>query len=483
MIAEYIKAEPFAFKEILDFRMEKGMNTHGGGVILGYIRQEDVERYSSYPVASTPIILWAVGENGEERIVFYGILADSNITRENSQYVLEIQFTAYTRLMDLTKQTRAFQNASCTYQDMLAYLCANYEGSNFIMKTELSSSPIQELIVQYQETNWEFILRLASHFQTMVISDFLTPGVKFYFGLPQRTAAEEVGDCEYRLEKSLLSYQYKTQNDVTGTSEYDDMSVIIKSRNLWEVGDRVLFEGRPYVINQAVSSLDGHQLTNAYVLMTENGLKTPKSYNEKIIGASIDAIVSGVKGSVVSVILGIEDIQPSSRWYSYATVFSSPDGSGWYCMPQAGDEVRLYFPTRSEKHSYAVSSVHKPVSGSPPSAARSSGGSAAQQQEAPRSNPTVNELRSPDGKVVQFNDNSISLTNGEGLSINMIDGQGIFISSTGNISLDSGSDLDINGSNIEITASSSVTIAGSDSSIRLNGEEVTLAGKNVKIQE
>lgn len=68
------------------------------------------------------------------------------------------------------------------------------------MNPLFSNIPIQELIVQYQETNWEFLLRLASHFNSMVISDFLTPGVKFYFGLPNRQPVGNIIDSEYRLE-------------------------------------------------------------------------------------------------------------------------------------------------------------------------------------------------------------------------------------------------------------------------------------------
>lgn len=475
MQAEYIKVEPFAFKRILTLHMEKGVNSHGGGIIQGYINHEDEEKYSAYPLSTTPVIIRAVSEDGEERIIFYGILTDSNITRENSQRILEIQFTAYTRLMDLTRKNRAFQSPDFTYNDILSHLCKGYEGANFIVQPQLSGIPVQELIVQYQETNWEFLCRLASHFHSIVIADYLTPGVKFYFGLPKRTVIEEIEECEYRLEKSLLSYQYKLQNEVAGISEYDELSVIVRSRSLWEIGDQVLFEGRTYVVCKSVSDLDGHQLYNTYVLMTENGLKIPKSYNEKLIGASVDGIVTGVKSSVVSIQMGIEDVKPSARWYPYATVFSSPDGSGWYCMPQVGDEIRFYFPTRSEKRAYAVSSVHRPAAVA--SAPAGGGG------EKPRSNPAVNELKSPDGKVIQLRDDRIVISNGNGLIISMVDNSGINIVSSGSVNLSAGGDIGIKGSNVTLAGSSSVSIEGSVSSIKLSGEEVKLSGTKVKVQE
>lgn len=477
MKAEFIRMEPFAFKQILSAEIEKGMNTHGGGVVRGYIREADEEQYSSYIIGSTPVILYAADEDGEEQVFFYGILADLNISRANSQLFMEIKFTSYTKLMDLLLQDRAFQSPACTYNEVIRFLCAGYDGAAFIMNPEFSNIPIQELIVQYQETKWEFLLRLASHFNTMVVSDFLTPGVKFYFGLPNRQPVGNIIDSEYRLEKSLISYQQKIQNGVTGTSEYDDMLVVWNSREVLEVGDRKLFEDRPYVVYASQSRLNGHQLHHTYVLSTENGLKIPKLYNKNIIGASIDGIVAGVQGTAVSVRLGIEDVQPSERWYPYATVFSSPDGSGWYCMPQAGDEIRLYFPTRSEKHAYAVSSVHKPVT--PQHRNGSQGGST---QEAPRTNVLSNELRSQDGKVVQLLEDRIVMSNGEGLVISMVDHQGIGIVSTGNLDLSAAGNVYVSGSSLNISGSSEVSIQSGESSITMSGSDVTIKSTKVKVQ-
>lgn len=46
-----------------------------------------------------------------------------------------------------------------------------------------------------------------------------------------------------------------------------------------------------------------------------------------------------------------------AMWFPYSTVYSSPDGSGWYVMPEAGDQIRLYFPDEREQHAFAASSV------------------------------------------------------------------------------------------------------------------------------
>lgn len=478
MEAEYIRIEPFVFKYILAAEFEKGFNDHYGARIKGYIRQSDEAEYSSAPLSATPVIARAVSEEGEEKIIYYGILAELHITCQNSQLLMEIFVVPYTKLMDLQRRCHSFQNGQLTYNDVLRQVSSPYQNAGMIVNPKLSGIPIGDLIVQYQETDWEFIKRLASHFHTVVMPDYLTDGEKFYFGLPGRNVRGEMDAIEYRLEKSLISYQYKTANEVSGTSEYDDMAVIITSRVIHETGNKVLFEGRPYVVSHSLSKLDGHQLTHTYTLTTENGMSIPKGYSEKIIGASIDGFVEDIKTDVVKVRLGIDN-EAASRWFPFATVFSSPDGSGWYCMPQKGDEVRLYFPTRSEKHAYVVSSVHRAVSKSAGglSAVGSKGGGI-------RSNPYDNELRTPDKKVVRFTENSILMENDKGLSIEMIDYDGIYIRSNGKVSIDASGDLNIIGSDVMLTAQNKISLesAGGAASVILEGDTVSLHGTNVKIQ-
>ena len=78
------------------------------------------------------------------------------------------------------------------------------------------------------------------------------------------------------------------------------------------------------------------------------------------MGCSLKAKVTGVKEDRVQVrLMGDErGNQYITLWHPYATVYSTPDGTGWYCMPEIGDEVRLTIPGKEEKEAYVTSSVH-----------------------------------------------------------------------------------------------------------------------------
>ncbi|KAF6589054.1 phage tail protein, partial [Paenibacillus sp. EKM208P] len=78
----------------------------------------------------------------------------------------------------------------------------------------------------------------------------------------------------------------------------------------------------------------------------------------------------------------------------YSTVYSSPDGSGWYVMPEAGDQIRLYFPDEREQNAFAASSVDL-----------------ASSDPVKRSDPAVKSISTKYGKQVVFKPGAVEIIN------------------------------------------------------------------------
>ncbi|NRS52171.1 hypothetical protein HP401_29600, partial [Brevibacillus sp. HB2.2] len=68
-----------------------------------------------------------------------------------------------------------------------------------------------------------------------------------------------------------------------------------------------------------------------------------------------------IQKDTVKIHLDIDPKQPKAEasWFPYATVYSAEGNSGFHCMPQMGDSVKLYFSTSDEEGAMAVSSVRK----------------------------------------------------------------------------------------------------------------------------
>ena len=175
--------------------------------------------------------------------------------------------------------------------------------------------------------------------------------------------------------------------------------------------------------------------------------------HETVIGCSFDAVVTGVQKDRVQVEIAQDEwnAQDGKKWFPYATVYSSPDGTGGYCMPEPGDSVRLHVPGR-EEDSFVMSAVHR-------------------ETDAARQNPDCKSFKTKYGKEILFTPDSILMTNNQGMMVEMNDSEGIMITSDRDIVVEAKENLTISSN------SASLLIAAEDRlQVRQGGTSMTLSG-------
>ena len=528
MKAEHIKVIPFNMEQILSCEIKKEPNEHGQAYLRGYLPAEEEESCLRLLSQDTGVEIQAVSETGESRVIFRGRIKEGKISRHNQLLLVEINLITNTHLLDRQKKIRSFQVPGMSYQDILDTVVGAYPGGGCIL-AKGQDRVTEEMIVQYQETDWEFLKRLASHLQTVVVPEVQTEGVRVYVGLPQRSGILKTTATSYTACKRIQDYLHKQQNQVEGLLEEDELCYELEEQEVLELGEQIELWGRSYHVVGVKSYLDGHQLWNSYLVKKEAGLSVPKQYNEGIVGASMDGRIREVQEAKVKVKLSADGVSGEGRWFPFSTVYSSPDGSGWYCMPEVGDEIRLYFPTIKEKHAYVISSVHLPVdtgkaeaasvsssgnqaggdtasaggysttSGGASSggySAASSGGSLegysiptsgagnpATAAGGARSNPEEKILLTETGKMVKLTPTQIHLSNAKGMDIILDDEEGILILSDKRVSIRSKQKIELSsGEGIKLMGMEQVRLRQKGSSITLKEEKITLKGAEVHMQ-
>lgn len=211
-----------------------------------------------------------------------------------------------------------------------------------------------------------------------------------------------------------------------------------------------------------------------------------------IFDAFLDGHVTAVSGDKVQIRLAADAAEGSEKWFDFSTVYSSPDGTGWYCMPEIGDEMRLYFPTEREKHGYVISSVHLPVAqaytgsgaGGGSSSVSRAAGTAAQNSGACRSDPTHKTIHTVTGKKVELAETYILLDAGNGMCIRLDDNAGITIKSPLQVNIKSDASIAIrsSGGKVEVAGGTGVTISQADGKVEVASSSVIVAGANAKVQ-
>ena len=103
--------------------------------------------------------------------------------------------------------------------------------------------------------------------------------------------------------------------------------------------------GETQAVVARVSRLEHREVINEYILMKESDVKTKAYQNEKLIGAALFAKVCQVENELVKVSIDDDENDSGDKAFlNYATVYSSPEGGSWYCMPEVGDMVIVKFP-------------------------------------------------------------------------------------------------------------------------------------------
>lgn len=460
-----VRTSPVEFLDILELQMDEAVNCHGKMIISGHITDEQEEEYLGLLSGNVWEQVQMVGKDGEIQVLFSGIVTDFAIIHKNDQRKLTLEIMSGSSLMDSKRHLRSFQNPDIKYNQIFKEIAAGYE------ETEVSfSEPWEEktgeLVLQYYETDWEFLKRVASRKHQVLVPDSQARRVKIYYALPAGERFSLPEGYKYTISKDLSDYRQKQYQQMS-VSESDCLEYMAESREAHRIGDYTILYGEPFYIYKIQSRYQGGELIHFCYMRKKDGIKVAEKYQEEMTGCALSAMVTGVKEDKVQVAI-IEDEnseQENTIWYAYATTYSTPDGTGWYCMPELGDMVRLTIPEKLEKDAFVISSVHVVT------------------DSTDRKNPEHKVFKSKYQKEVRFTPDSIVITNNQGNRIEMSDKEGIHIMSAHSVVLEAEEDMTItsNVGSLLVAGASSISFKQKGTSIQLDND-ISFIGGNLKIQ-
>ncbi|MCX7749291.1 MAG: phage baseplate assembly protein V [Clostridia bacterium] len=460
-----IVVEPYEFNRILEFKLVRELNEHAKLSINGIMPEEKMDQYIENSSENETIKISI--KNGDKNIdLFYGVVTGMSIHASMNVRSIEIQALSLSFLMDIKKKKRSFQNKNAPYKEIFDQVTAGYPKSEAL--DEASKGQVTGgLLVQYMETDWEFAKRLASHFNVSLIPSCPVDGVKYYVGEPDSLPSHDLQEFNYIIKKDIKDYLEKSQNGIEGMGGNDLISYEITTRNIFDLVRPINFKNKKLYIMRAVTEVREGIVSNTYTLRDVEGLKCTKGYNHQLTGISLFGKVTEVAKDMVKVHLEIDEKQSNEEamWFHYSTIYSSPDGSGWYCMPEIGDKVRLYFPDADEKNAFAASAVN--LTSSDPKK---------------RSDPSIKSISTKYGKHVVFQKGAIEImSNGKQL-MRLTDDGGIEIRTDKKISITAKEDIEINsGAKILVQGEAGIDLMQATANLII-ADDVSMNGAKVNIE-
>lgn len=470
-----VKLSMVDFLTIQDVTIRKKCNEHGMAIIKGIIVISDEESVLSVTDGNRYAKLSIENEKGEMKTVFAGIVESVQVASEGNLKQAIIKLVGATRLLECVSHTRTFQNKDMTYGELIKSIETGFDDIKHIMHIG-SGQAIGDMIVQYKENDWDFLKRLASHFHERIYTEYGENGIRYHFGLLTSGKAREITSSSYQIVNDVDELYDKKENNVPRLQVKDGFCYKVQSREYHELGEKVMFQKHELYVYEVQSAYVGSELVHTYYLKSEGGCKRRKCFNTKLIGASLDAKIVSVSKDMVKVCVTVDGKQDkaTAKWFPYSTVYSSPDGTGWYCMSEEGDKVRLYFPNEKEEEGYIISSIHLEAG---------QGTGSSNGQSAPRSNPDNKSISTKYNKQVELTPTTITMTNNKGMTIKIDDNEGISIHSDKNVTIQSDEELSIrsHNSNMVVEAPESIELIQGATKITMK-DEVTVEGAKFKVQ-
>ena len=356
-----LRLNPYEVETILDVKIKQQINEHATLYCRALLTESTGFKYIGQNAEGTNISLTTANQSDQEPILFQGLVKEIEVNSIEGSYYLEVQAVSYSSLLDVKEKSRSFQDKTMTYTQLAEAIVADYTGAD-IRDVISNGKPINQFLVQYLETDWELLKRLASNFNTGIVCNPRFDSPKIYFGVPQNQST--VLDCfNYSVKKDFQKFKQLSENGVNQLSEHDFIYFHVETPSVLNIGDLVQFQDKQLRVSAFTRLNRQEMFLNQYTLLPTKGLSQLECFHHQIVGCSFNGRVIDIKNDRVKVHLDIDETQnvQTASYLPYSTIYSSPDGSGWYCMPKLGDQVRVYFPDDNDDHAYAISSVHDPI--------------------------------------------------------------------------------------------------------------------------
>ena len=406
-----------------------GVNEHGWAAVEGEAGENALEQLQG-AVAGREQVIMVRDETGAEQPLFAGVIRSAGLITYGGYNRFRIELQSGTIQMDQVKRSRSFQDVAQTYSQVAQRVASGYEDGAVIPTVGLDK-PLEAPVIQYRETDWEFLKRLASWCGGVVVPETHYAYPRIWFGFPDRAfTCTFPEDC---YTSGISQRYYELGGPAAGNRRADFFYYDVPSSQMCDLGWYTVFRGQEFLICEKWARLERGELLFTYRLGKPGLGYGRKQYNDKISGMTILGEVLSTKRETVCLKLDIDEGWAPGGPYPYT--WRPETGNMMYCMPQVGTRVSLYFPNYDEQAAIAVNCV------------RTNGSSCARM-----SDPSRRSFVTEHGKEMNLYPQEMSFLGGSNGTVKLEDETGITFSTDKKIRIVARQTVQVNGQTVAVSA-------------------------------
>ena len=356
--------------------------------------------------------------NATDKIFLNGVISKLRIKETKAgALAVELLCSSKSILLDRIPRYRSFQDPTLTYTDIAQEVNKNYNDGETLVNVGEDMQAVPRMTIQYNETDWEYLKRIASYIGQPLMANSNKVLVGFFKNMPTQTPnltdsyfgkETEEERTYYRVEGTEVysvstPIKLKIRNRVSG-EEVENDYYVIESR-IYNEGNTLkceyklgkqtdyfvdpiphekirgaVIEARTVHIARTDESKSEHGRTdgssdnlegrtigakplNKYIEKTENNQN--ENIKEKVKIKDIAVMTLNLTEGLMDLVengQSFEDKYAGKSYFPYVTPYSQSN-TGFTPAPEANDRVALYFPNGNETHAIVLGAVNNDGNG------------------------------------------------------------------------------------------------------------------------
>lgn len=299
---------------------------------------------------------------GLDQPYFAGVCTDISMTYQAGLKTVEMRGRSWTHELDITKKSRSYQKLGISYNELVTDVLKDYSEKEFRI-TLPEGKNYTTFAVQYWETEWEFLKRIAAREGTVLVADHQNAShqPRFWLGLPAAPAKELPATTEKTAKRDIESYLTSVNNQLVDTQETDFITYEDVSYEILSLGQAVNYNEKELILVRIISQMEKGLLKNTYTLAFSEKLALSPIENNNLNSVALTGkvLASGNIHSKIHLDIDEKQEEADAIWFPYA----APTNNFVYCMPHNGEDINLYFRDGWEQNAIAISGARKNGSG------------------------------------------------------------------------------------------------------------------------
>lgn len=418
---------PLEFVSVTELEFRQVAGDHGWLEIRGAIK-ENMEETGIHMDADSNIDVYV---SEEERLLFSGIPVSIKLEHGEKPEVV-LKAASRTILMDIEKKNRSFQYKTMNYSKLIEEIVRENDGDFLIQEEKEDCIPAP--LIQYRETNWQFLKRLASCYGCHLFASAAGKKPQVCLGTRAGEKKEEV-KTPWQIKKQVEEYlRFRKMAD---GMESDFLQCEVTSNVSCQIGDIIRCSDIDFQVAGICGKFKNGGFQYTYQLVREGGLPIAECRNPYVKGCSFTGTVLAAGRNQVKIHLDMDKNQEEGDAYWYPI-----HRTDWYCMPEEGSTAFLCIPGDDEKEAYVTGIQRRDG-----------------EENKKAQKPQNKYMGTAEGKELKFAPGSVSLHAAENrIRIELSEGRGIRIKSRKGIRLDAGGVWKCHGKTVRIESEERVVL-------------------------